>query len=806
MGRFFCVTALGLLSGTVMVSAQPGPITTSNNSNLVFAASTLLTNGLPGLSGPPVTLMVATVQPNSAQGGTVSLVTSQPWVRRYNGAANNEDQAYAVVVDKDGNVIVGGYSYAIGAGVDYLTIKYTPDGIGLWTNRYDGPEHGTDRIESLAVDGSGGVYVAGLSGTNIVTIKYTSQGVPVWTNIFGTNSSFLFFGGIAVDTNGNAYILPNDFDSDSFITVKYDVNGNPTWTNYFKSSFTSSDIASAIAVDAAGNIFVTGSSFDSFTGATTFLTLKYEPGGSVVWMNRYSLVGLEDASRVIVDRQGNVIVVGNSQGGTPQQKHPLVKYSNSGVPLWTNIIAGPGYSGGGVPDIATDPAGDVFLVAGTPGSSSPDYTTVKYSSAGAPLWTNRFIDPNGGQQALFGAGADNAGNVYWAIESASPGGTTYNYVALKYAATGAAAWTNRYNGPANADDLPRAMTVDKAGGVYVTGTSSSGGTSFSALDWATVKYADNLRYVPPPGFVGQDTITFTAFDGLGNSATGSVVINVLAGPAAPTSVVAPDDYASVAGNGGVNTLVRGSGSPRTYQMQFTPDAMGGLPAGARITALRFRVSTNATDNFPVTTVNWSDYEVRLAQAANPITSMSATFAANLRNPVLVKDGALSVSANQFTAGGNPNAFGTLVVLDTSYVYQGGDLVMLFSHPGSDSTNTAFLDAATTTSPGYGTSFRALSANAFGATSGTAASVTIVGIVFTPTITQTIAHTGNQVIINGAGGLAGATYRILTATNVALPLVQWTPIVTNQFSAGGGFSYTNIIQPNLGSQYFRVTLP
>ena len=100
----------------------------------------------------------------------------------------------------------------------------------------------------------------------------------------------------------------------------------------------------------------------------------------------------------------------------------------------------------------------------------------------------------------------------------------------------------------------------------------------------------------------------------------------------------------------------------------------------------------------------------------------------------------------------------------------------------------------------------MSANTFGATNGTAASVTIVEIVFTPTITQTIARTGNQVIINGAGGLAGATYRILTATNVALPLAQWTPIVTNQLNGSGGFSYTNIIQPNVRAQYFRVSLP
>jgi hypothetical protein len=211
-------------------------------------------------------------------------------------------------------------------------------------------------------------------------------------------------------------------------------------------------------------------------------------------------------------------------------------------------------------------------------------------------------------------------------------------------------------------------------------------------------------------------------------------------------------------------------------------------------------------NFPAGTVTWSDYEVTLAQAANPISSTSTNFQANLLNPVLVKDGALSIGANQFSTGGNPNSFGTLVLLDTPYVYQGGDLVMQFTHTGSDSATTTIFDAASSASPGYGTSFRALSANTFGATSGTAASVTIVEIVFTPTITQTIARTGNQVIINGAGGLAGATYRILAATNVALPLVQWTPMVTNQFNASGGFSYTNVIQPNLPAQYFRVILP
>lgn len=801
----FYITVLGLLSQVVMVSAQPGPITISNPSNLVIAASTLLTNGLPGLSGPPVTLMVSGVQPSSAQGGTVSLVNSQQWVDRYNGTANNEDQATAIAVDNAGNIIVGGYSDET-AGLGYLTIKYTPGGVGLWTNRYQAT--GDDQIQSVAVDGSGGVYVSGLSGGNITTLKYTSSGVPVWTNIYvspDTNNP-LFFGGLAVDSNGNAYILPSDLGANSFITVKYDVNGNPAWTNLYQLTPVSTDNASDIAVDAAGNVFVTG--FDSTSGALTFLTVKYGTDGSTLWANIYSLVNLESASRVIVDPQGNVIVAGDSQGGTASQTYPIVKYSNSGTPIWTNVVAAAGYAGGGVPDITTDPAGNVFLVGGTPGSSSVDYTTIEFSSAGVPLWTNRFVDPNGGSQDLFGAATDNAGNLYWSVESASPYGTNYNYVTLKYAANGAAVWTNRYTGPSStSDNTPRAMTVDKAGGVYVTGTSSSAGQSFGALDWATVKYADNLHYTPPPHFVGQDTITFTAFDSFGNSATGTLVINVVAGPPTPLGVVAPAAYTSVSGNGALNTLVRNTNNPRTYQMQFTSSALGGLPVGARITALGFRLYTNTTVSFPGITTSWSQYQVTLAQAANPISTMSTTFQANMLNPVLVKSGALSISPNQFTANGNPYPFGTLVVFDTPYVYQGGDLVMYFTHSGSDSSSApAFLDAATNGTPGYGTSFRALSATTFGATTGAAASVTIAQILFIPTITQTIAGSGNQIIINGAGGLGGATYRILTTTNVALPLAQWTPITTNQFSASGGFSYTNVTQPTVPAEFFRVSLP
>jgi hypothetical protein len=273
------------------------------------------------------------------------------------------------------------------------------------------------------------------------------------------------------------------------------------------------------------------------------------------------------------------------------------------------------------------------------------------------------------------------------------------------------------------------------------------------------------------------------------------------------TVVTPNAYTSVAGPSGVNTLVRGTNNPRTYQMQLSANVLGGLPVGAKITELRFRLDTIFSGfPFPITNINWPDYQVTLAQAFNSVATMSTTFSANMRAPVLVRTGPLSVSANTFAGGSNPNPFASLIVLDTPYVYQGGDLVMFFRHPGSDSTNSAFLDDVTTTTAGYGTDFRALSASTFTATSGTASSLTITEIVFTYSIKGSIFRDSTNVVVVGTGALPGDACHIMTSTNITLPMSQWTPITNIQFDPTGTLLYTNSIDPTAKAQFFRIALP
>ena len=108
------------------------------------------------------------------------------WLGAFGSGPVGTKIAHALAVDDMGNVYGAGQSP--GAGSDYTTIKYSPDGQQLWVQRYDGPAHGDDVATAIAVAPDGSVYVTGWSTTSsnlieITTLKYVQfQSIAVETN------------------------------------------------------------------------------------------------------------------------------------------------------------------------------------------------------------------------------------------------------------------------------------------------------------------------------------------------------------------------------------------------------------------------------------------------------------------------------------------------------------------------------------------------------------------------------------------------------------------------------------------------
>jgi hypothetical protein len=200
-----------------------------------------------------------------------------------------------------------------------------------------------------------------------------------------------------------------------------------------------------------------------------------------------------------------------------------------------------------------------------------------------------------------------------------------------------------------------------------------------------------------------------------------------------STIVAPNAYAAATGTGNLNTPT--NPLVRTYEMQIAASELTGIAVGSSLNGLSWRLAS-AVIAAGTGTRTWGDYEITLAQATNTVAGMGSNFAANMLNPVLVHDGALSYDFTGFSATGTPKPFAPAINFSTAYTYLGGDLVVLISHSTALGGVIGFLDSLTSTSVDYGSKYRAISANAFqAATATTTANFTITQFNFTAPVPE-----------------------------------------------------------------------
>src|SRR5690606_1613351 len=122
-------------------------------------------NGLAAAIGPDGSAVVAgMIQTQSVSRDAwvrkVNAAGAEAWTATYNGPASGVDQARAVAIDGEGNVIVAGFEQGA-TSRDVWARKYDPSGNPLWTHVVDTAEMLDNQAEGVAVDDAGNVVISG---------------------------------------------------------------------------------------------------------------------------------------------------------------------------------------------------------------------------------------------------------------------------------------------------------------------------------------------------------------------------------------------------------------------------------------------------------------------------------------------------------------------------------------------------------------------------------------------------------------------------------------------------------------------
>jgi hypothetical protein len=416
-----------------------------------------------------------------------------------------DDRARAVAVDASGNVFVTGETSSQSLNPDYATVAYSSAGTPLWTNRYHGPVSGDNYARAIAADNSGNVFVTGYSAGSsfapynhdYATIKYSGSGTPLWTNRYVglNNGGTEHASAIALDASGNVFVTgsstlsgsaPGSFYAD-VATVAYANDGTQLWASRH-SEYGGTNFANAIAVDASGNIFVTGGAAPAGSVVFDYLTVAYDNNGTELWSRVYGAEsnGVDIAHAIAVDTSGNVIVTGQSYATDYGFDYATVKYASDGTALWTNRYHG-GVSNDFAVGIAVDLNSQIYVTGYAATAAGNDYVTLAYSSGGAPLWTNRFHDATRTCRAS-AVKTDANGNVV--VTGTASSASEFVYTTLAYSGSGAPLWTNRFRASTSISSPGEAtaLAVDSYGNVLLAGYASH--SQFpSGQDFATLKYS-----------------------------------------------------------------------------------------------------------------------------------------------------------------------------------------------------------------------------------------------------------------------------------------------------------------------------
>jgi len=481
--------------------------------------------------------------------------------------------------------------------------KLVIDPVLQWATYYGGTAN--DYGYSCLVDGSGNVYMAG--GTNSTTniadgghqisfqgghsdaflVKFNAAGVRQWATYYGGTESE--YGRCALDASGYVYLFGstksteniasgghqnsiNGTEYDAFI-VKFDSDGVRQWGTYYGGA--DEERARACAVDASGNVFLTGRTLSTDDiasgghqnthggGSSDAFLVKFNSAGVRQWATYYGGNDIDWSWGCAIDGANHIYIAGwtgsgnNIAGGGYQNSIGgftdafITKFDTDGVVQWSTYYGGTSYDRGRA--CTVDGADNVYLVGftestnniasatahqSTHGGGWDDAFIVKFNSAGVRQWATYYGGNN--EDLGWACTVDGSDNVYLAGMSTSVnnigfgghqtvfGGGGDDGFLVKFDSDGTRQWATYYGGTAidrgwacgvdvSSDHVYLAGSTLSASGISIDGHQNTIGGGEDAF---LVKFDGDGEII----IAGLDSETFEIFSLFPNPSTGEITI------------------------------------------------------------------------------------------------------------------------------------------------------------------------------------------------------------------------------------------------------------------------------------------
>lgn len=350
----------------------------------------------PRLDLPPEPPTPATEVPCDWLLPPVGLGPTPLWCNQLIPEDFDEAGARRVAVGAEGEIYVTGHASVGFISQDSraaILSRYMPEGARVWTQTFEHGSLGWDWAHGVVVVPGGDVVVAGVAAHGPIeehgwVSRITPDGVPLWDldlPEFGyTRRMAAHVDGTFVISGGEPYW---GFEEPPAHITKHASDGTQEWL-YAPSGtlMNSENTGRSAAIDAAGNVYVSGSLSDR-----SRFVAKLVPDGTVAWEQVWAPIDPYDwnyAEDLVVSPAGDVFT-----SGRVEDQAWIARLTTDGVEVWSDFVTVPDQTGGFGP-IARLPDGDL-VVAGDLMDAQYDYTLWlrRYTQGGAVVWDYFLPDP-----------------------------------------------------------------------------------------------------------------------------------------------------------------------------------------------------------------------------------------------------------------------------------------------------------------------------------------------------------------------------------------------------------------------------